>query len=150
VISALGTPLLWWGGALALIAALVLWIGQRDWRFGVPIVGFVTCWVPWFAFDDRPIFFFYAVTMIPFTVMAVALILGKILGPARSAIGSAVSAAGSAAVSTASPRRLIGSAVVGAFVVLVVLNFAYIWPILTDKVLPHPDWLSRMWFKSWI
>jgi dolichyl-phosphate-mannose--protein O-mannosyl transferase len=40
--------------------------------------------------------------------------------------------------------------VVGAFVVLVVLNFAYIWPILTDKVLPHPAWLSRMWFKSWI
>ncbi len=27
---------------------------------------------------------------------------------------------------------------VGAFVVLVVLNFAYIWPILTDKVLPAP------------
>ncbi|MEV4260491.1 phospholipid carrier-dependent glycosyltransferase [Kribbella sp. NPDC049584] len=149
VISALGTPLLWWGGALALIAALVFWIGSRDWRYGVPIVGFVTCWVPWFAFDDRPIFFFYAVTMIPFTVMAVALILGKILGPARAAVGTAVSTA-STAMSSASPRRLIGSAVVGAFVVLVVLNFAYIWPILTDKVLPHPDWLSRMWFKSWI
>jgi len=94
--------------------------------------------VPWFAFDDRPIFFFYAVTMIPFTVMALSLVLGKILGPARAALG------------TATPRRLIGSAVVGAFVVLVVLNFAYIWPILTDKVLPHADWLSRMWFKSWI
>jgi dolichyl-phosphate-mannose--protein O-mannosyl transferase len=48
------------------------------------------------------------------------------------------------------PRRLIGSAAVGAFVVLVVLNFVYIWPILTDTVLPHPDWLSRMWFKAWI
>jgi len=138
VISALGTPLLWWGGALALIAALVLWIGQRDWRFGVPIVGYLTCWLPWFAFDDRPIFFFYAVTMIPFTVMALALTLGKILGPARVATQPSTS------------RRLIGSAVVGAFVVLVVLNFAYIWPILTDEVLPHPAWLSRMWFKSWI
>ncbi|WP_369410005.1 dolichyl-phosphate-mannose--protein mannosyltransferase [Kribbella steppae] len=138
VISALGTPLLWWGGALALLAALVFWIAQRDWRFGIPIVGYITCWVPWFAFDDRPIFFFYAVTMIPFTVMALALVLGKILGPARTALGQAT------------PRRLIGSAVVGAFVVLVVLNFAYIWPILTDEVLPHPDWLNRMWFKSWI
>jgi dolichyl-phosphate-mannose--protein O-mannosyl transferase len=98
--------------------------------------------VPWFAFDDRPIFFFYAVTMIPFTVMALALVLGKVLGPARAAL--------STGMSTATPRRLIGSAVVGAFVVLVVLNFAYIWPILTDQVLPHPDWLSRMWFKSWI
>jgi dolichyl-phosphate-mannose-protein mannosyltransferase len=138
VISAIGTPLLWWGGALALIAALVLWIAQRDWRFGVPIVGFLTCWVPWFLFTDRPIFFFYAVTMIPFTVMALALVLGRILGPAQRALQAS------------SPRRLIGSAAVGAFVVLVVLNFAYIWPILTDQVLPHPAWLSRMWFKTWI
>jgi len=53
-------------------------------------------------------------------------------------------------VQAATPRRLIGSAVMGAFVVLVVLNFAYIWPILTDEVLPHSAWLSRMWFKSWI
>ncbi|TDO45837.1 protein-O-mannosyltransferase-like protein [Kribbella sp. VKM Ac-2527] len=138
VISALGTPLLWWGGALALLAAAVLWIGQRDWRFGIPIIGFATCWAPWFFFDDRPIFFFYAVTMIPFTVMALSLVLGKILGPARLGRQSSTS------------RRLIGSAVVGAFVVLVVVNFAYIWPILTDQVLPHPDWLNRMWFKSWI
>jgi dolichyl-phosphate-mannose-protein mannosyltransferase len=138
VISAIGTPLLWWGGALALIAALVLWLGQRDWRFGVPIVGFAAGWIPWFFYTDRPIFFFYAVTMIPFTVMAVALALGRILGPARE--GRQV----------ASARRLVGSAVVGAFVVLVVLNFAYLWPVLTDKVLPHPEWLSRMWFKTWI
>ncbi|QNE18659.1 phospholipid carrier-dependent glycosyltransferase [Kribbella qitaiheensis] len=138
VISAVGTPLLWWGGALALLAGLVLWIAQRDWRFGVAVMGYVTCWVPWFAFDDRPIFFFYAVTMIPFTVIALSLVLGKILGPAR------------AALQTSTPRRLIGSAVVGAFVVLVVLNFAYTWPILTDKVLPHSAWLNRMWFKSWI
>lgn len=138
VISAIGTPMLWWAGAIALMVSLVFWIGQRDWRFGVPLVGFVTCWVPWFFFADRPIFFFYAVTMIPFTVMAVSMVLGRILGPER------------AAALPANPRRLIGSAVVGAFVVLVVLNFAYLWPILTDKVIPHPDWLSRMWFKTWI
>ncbi|GAB3922650.1 hypothetical protein GCM10027613_31800 [Microlunatus endophyticus] len=38
----------------------------------------------------------------------------------------------------------------GAFVALVVLNFAYIYPILTDKVLPYSQWLARMWFKGWI
>ncbi len=35
----LGTPALWWGSLLALIASVVLWAGQRDWRFGVPVVG---------------------------------------------------------------------------------------------------------------
>lgn len=145
VISAIGTPLLWWAGVLALIAAAVLWIGKRDWRFGVALTGFVAGWVPWFMYTDRPIFFFYAVTMIPFTVMAVALCLGHILGPARAPV---VDDAG--VTYGSSTRRLVGSAAVGAFVVLVVLNFAYLWPVLTDQVLPHPDWLSRMWFKTWI
>src|SRR6266540_6661070 len=142
VISALGTPLLWWGGALALIATLVLWIGQRDWRFGVPIVGFVAGWVPWFFFAKRPIFFFYAVAMIPFTVIAVSLVLGQIIG--------LTAATRARAAPVTSTRLFIGTAVTGAFVILVVLNFAYLWPILTDKVVPHPEWLSRMWFKSWI
>ena len=38
----------------------------------------------------------------------------------------------------------------GAFVALVAANFAYIYPILTDQLLPYRSWLSRMWFKSWI
>ena len=142
VISAIGTPLLWWAGAVALIVSFVFWIGHRDWRFGVPLVGFLTAWVPWFLYTERTIFFFYAVAMVPFTVMALALVLGRILGPAPPAARGAPRTAG--------PRRLIGSAVVGAFVVLVMLNFAYLWPILTDKVMPHPDWLARMWFKTWI
>jgi dolichyl-phosphate-mannose-protein mannosyltransferase len=142
VISAIGTPLLWWAGAVALIVSLVFWIGHRDWRFGVPLVGFVTAWVPWFLYTDRTIFFFYAVAMVPFTVMALALVLGRILGPAPAGARGSLRGAG--------PRRLVGSAVVGAFVVLVMMNFAYLWPILTDKVLPHPEWLSRMWFKTWI
>ncbi len=35
----LGTPLLWWGGALALIWAAVAWVGKRDWRYGFAVVG---------------------------------------------------------------------------------------------------------------
>ena len=142
VISALGTPLLWWGGAIALLVSLVFWIGRRDWRFGIPLVGFVTGWVPWFFFAKRPIFFFYAVAMVPFTVIALALVLGQIIG-----LTSATKRHTEPITTT---RRLVGTAIAGAFVILVVLNFAYIWPILTDKVIPQPAWLSRMWFKTWI
>ena len=39
VISGIGTPALWWVAVFAIIAAAVLWIGGRDWRFGVPVVG---------------------------------------------------------------------------------------------------------------
>ena len=133
VISGIGTPALWWVAVFALIAAAILWVGGRDWRFGIPVVGVLAGWLPWFSYDDRPLFFFYAVTIIPFSVMAVALGIGRLLGEGR-----------------AGDRRMVAGIVSGAFVALVAANFAYIYPVLTDELLPYRSWLSRMWFRSWI
>jgi dolichyl-phosphate-mannose-protein mannosyltransferase len=133
VVLAIGTPALWWAGVVALIAAAILWIGARDWRFGIPVVGALAGWLPWFSYSDRPLFYFYAITIIPFTVMAVALCLGRLIGDAR-----------------AGDRRMLGAIVAGAFVALVGANFAYLYPILADQVIPYPEWRARMWFKSWI
>ena len=130
----LGTPLLWWGGALALLAAAGLWFGTRDWRFGVAVVGFLAGWLPWLLYDDRPIFSFYAIVCLPFLVLAVTLVLGKLLGPAVAA----------------SRRRTAGVVVAGSFVVLVIANFAYFYPIYAYEVLPRSAWLDRMWFQRWI
>jgi hypothetical protein len=38
----------------------------------------------------------------------------------------------------------------GAFFVLVLLNFAWFWPIYTDQLLTHREWLDRIWFTRWI
>ena len=132
VITGMGTPMLWWVGVFALVAALVLWTGSRDWRFGVPALGVAATWLTWFPHSERPIFFFYAVVIIPFTCVAIALCLGAIIGPANG------------------PRRLFGGIVTGVVVALVTLNFAYLWPLLTNGLLTYPQWLSRMWFRSWI
>ncbi len=129
----IGTPVLWWGGVLALLYAVVAWVGRRDWRFGVPVVGLLSAWLPWFLYDDRPIFLFYAINMLPFTVLAVTLLMGRIL----SAPGP-------------SARRTAGTIVAGSFFVLVMLNFAWFWPIWTDGLLTHSEWLSRIWFSRWI
>ncbi len=133
VISGIGTPALWWGAVVALVVAAVLWIGARDWRFGIPVVGVLAGWLPWFAYDSRPLFFFYAVAIVPFSVMAVALCLGRVLGEAGSG-----------------DRRVVGAILAGAFVAVVAANFAYLYPILTDELLPYPKWLSRMWLRTWI
>jgi dolichyl-phosphate-mannose-protein mannosyltransferase len=133
VISGIGTPALWWAALFALVAAAILWIGARDWRFGIPLVGVLSGWLPWFGYDTRPLFFFYAIVLVPFSAMAVALCIGLLLGRAQSG-----------------DRRMIGAIVAGAYVALVAANFAYLYPILTDQLLPYPKWLSRMWFKSWI
>jgi dolichyl-phosphate-mannose--protein O-mannosyl transferase len=132
-VLAIGTPALWWGGVIALLASLWFWIGGRDWRFGLALVGVFSTWLPWLRFDDRPIFFFYAVAMIPFTVIATTLVLGKILGPRGR-----------------SRRRFVGALVAGAFVALVAANFAFFYPIWTDGLLTNENWLDRVWFTRWI
>jgi dolichyl-phosphate-mannose-protein mannosyltransferase len=133
VISGIGTPALWWVAVVALVAAAVLWVGGRDWRFGIPVVGVLSAWLPWFMYDSRPLFYFYAIAIIPFSVMAVALCAGRLLGPADSG-----------------DRRMVAAVGVGAFVALVAADFAYLYPILTDQLLLRTQYVSRMWFRSWI
>jgi dolichyl-phosphate-mannose--protein O-mannosyl transferase len=125
---------LWWGSVLALLASVGFWVGQRDWRFGIPVVGTLVTWLPWLANDDRPIFLFYAMPTLLFQVIACALVMGKLVGHARAP----------------TPRRTVGVIVSGSFVVLVMLNFAWFYPIYTDQLLTHREWLLRIWFSRWI
>lgn len=133
VISGLGTPTLWWFAFAGLIAGLLWWGFGRDWRFCVPIVAAMGTYLPWFRYAERPLFFFYAITIIPFTVICLAMVLGKILGPAGDP-----------------PRRQAGAIVAGSALGIVILNFAWIYPILTDGLLPRWQWVLRMWLASWV
>nr|WP_166649073.1 phospholipid carrier-dependent glycosyltransferase [Naumannella halotolerans] len=139
VISGIGTPILWWTGVLALVAAVALWIFTRDWRFATPVVGLATTWLPWFPNSDRPVFFFYAIMIIPFTVIALALVMGMLLGPKPDPGDQ-----------RATRRRSIAATCCTVFVILVMLNFAWLYPVLTDEVIPRSSWQARMWFSSWI
>jgi dolichyl-phosphate-mannose-protein mannosyltransferase len=130
----LGTPALWWGGVLALIYAVYGWLGKRDWRFGLAVVGVLSTWLPWIPNDDRPIFSYYAIAIVPFTVLAVTLCLGTMIGGPRASYR----------------RRMWGTAFAGAFLVLVIVNFAWFWPIYTGELLTTPQWLDRIWFNRWI
>jgi dolichyl-phosphate-mannose-protein mannosyltransferase len=130
----LGTPILWWGGAAAMVYAVYGWLVRRDWRFGVAVLGFASTWLIWIKYDDRPIFYYYAVAMIPFTVIGITLLVGTLIGGPRASYS----------------RRAWGTAVSGAFVVLVVANFAWFYPIYTDALLTNKEWLDRIWFRRWI
>ena len=68
----LGTPVLWWGGVLALLYAVYalgrppgLAVRHRRWS------GVLATWLPWFRYDDRPIFSYYAIAILPFTIIAI-------------------------------------------------------------------------------
>jgi dolichyl-phosphate-mannose--protein O-mannosyl transferase len=47
-------------------------------------------------------------------------------------------------------RRGAGAAIAGSYLMIVVLNFFYLYPILAAKVIPYAAWHARMWFASWI
>ncbi len=130
----IGNPMIWWGGVLALLYAVVRWLGGRDWRFGLAVVGAGSTWLPWLAYDDRPIFLFYAIAILPFVVLALTLTLGRIIGPSRRP----------------SRRRTVGVIIAGAYFVLVLINFAWFWPIWTNELLTKSQWLDRVWFERWI
>ena len=129
----LGNPIIWWSGALALLAAIVAWIGTRDWRWSVPLVGVAATWLPWFLYDDRPIFLFYAVAIIPFTIIAVVLVIDGLWKAAETP-----------------RRRYLVLLITGIYLVAVIACFWYFHPIYTDALISYDDWFKRMWFKRWI
>ncbi len=130
----LGNPVVWWFGTIAAVWAVLAWVGRRDWRYGLVVVGIASTWLPWLRYDDRPIFSYYAVTILPFLVLGATLLLGEILGRADAS----------------GVRRAVGAAAVGCVLVLTMLAFAWFWPIWTDQLVTNTEWVQRMWFKRWI
>jgi dolichyl-phosphate-mannose--protein O-mannosyl transferase len=131
---ALGTPTLWWSFIPALVALVFFWIARRDWRAGAILAGAVAGLLPWFAFPSRTMFFFYTLPALPFLILAVTYVLGVILGPPTAS----------------RERRLTGAIVVGLYLVVITLTFAYFYPVYVSEPLTYAQWRGRMWLESWI
>ncbi|MEV0195118.1 phospholipid carrier-dependent glycosyltransferase [Nonomuraea sp. NPDC050691] len=138
-----GTPVIWFGSLLALVALIAWYVASRDWRAGAVLLSYAVGWLPWFYFaitDNRTMFLFYAIPMVPFMVLAITLCAGWLIGPANRTASGALPM-----------RRTIGAAVVGAFALLALINFWWLYPILTAELIPYTEWKARMLFdKRWI
>nr|WP_199523763.1 phospholipid carrier-dependent glycosyltransferase [Micromonospora craterilacus] len=146
----LGTPLLWWSFLPALVALVWLGLARRDWRAGTILLFAGAGLLPWFwfALDGRTMFSFYAAPALPFLVLAVVYVLGAIASPAGPSGNRPV---GGVHDEASRDRRLIGGVIAGAYVVLVVLCFAYFYPIFVGQALPYAEWSARMWLDGrWI
>ncbi len=137
-VLAVGNPVLWWSVAAALLAMVWLLVSRRDWRAGAVLAAVAAGWLPWFWYadhDNRTMFSFYAVSFLPFLVMAVTICLGLILGP-----------------KDASPtRRTVGATAVGCYLLLAALAAVALTPLWLAEVIPYQEWLDRLLgIKSWI
>lgn len=133
-VLALGNPLIWWAGTLALIHQLWRIVKHVDYR-SVQIVGFFMAgWLPWLFFQERTVFGFYTIILLPAVVLALSYSIAIILGPAyQQRLGRAKSAL-----------------MAGSFVTACVAMSIFFYPLWTAETISYTYWQMHMWFSSWI
>ena len=135
-VTALGNPLIWWAGVLAVLHQVWRWAAHRDWRSGAVLAAVLAGWAPWLLFPDRTIFTFYAVVVVPFLVMALTLSLAAVARP------------GTQPDSTHDSRLRV--ALVAVFLLACVGVSAFFYPLWSAEVIDYATWSQRMWLPTWV
>ena len=134
-VLALGTPVLWWSATIALLFLIGSWAWQFyqrsiDKKLTLILLGVIAGYLPWFFFQKRTTFSFYAIVFEPFLVLAIVycakLFIDKSKNPANAQV------------------------IILGFVAVVFLNFVFFLPIYLGEVITYTQWQMRMWLVSWI
>jgi dolichyl-phosphate-mannose--protein O-mannosyl transferase len=134
-VLALGTPVLWWSATIALAVLIGLWVWQFynrnvDKKLTFILLGIIAGYLPWFFFQKRTVFSFYAIVFEPFLILALIycakLFIDRSKNPANAQV------------------------IILGFVAVVFLNFIYFLPLYLGEVITYAQWDMRMWFTSWI
>ena len=125
-ILAIGTPLLWWISIFAVAITFGFLVTKLERAAAIILLGFVGTYLPWFFIQSRTTFYFYSISILPFLILALIYCFNQLLNIANY-------------------KKYIIS-----FVILVAINFIYFLPIYLGISIPYSQWLSRMWFESWI
>lgn len=125
-ILAIGTPFLWWSAIFAVAITFGFYITKKDKSAALILLGVASTYLPWFAFQDRPLFYFYSITILPFLVLAIIYCFNLIV----------------------TKRGTMQYLVIYTF--LIGLNFVYLLPLFLGISIPYAEWLERMWLSSWI
>ena len=125
-ILAIGTPILWWAGIFAIAITVGLFIANKDRVSAFILAGIAGTYLPWFFIQNRTTFYFYAIAIFPFIVLALINVFNWAL------------------------NNQINRKLIYGFVITVGVNFIYFLPIFIGINIPYVDWLARMWLPSWI
>ena len=134
-VLALGTPFLWWAGAIALAVVFGFWIrslAQKRYEpaLNIIVAGMAAGYLPWFFFQERTVFSFYAIIFQPFLILAIIYCAYVALLHFKN-----------------SRNTYIFIGVVG---IAIFSNFIYFLPLFTGDVITYDAWQARMWLPSWI
>jgi dolichyl-phosphate-mannose-protein mannosyltransferase len=125
-ILAIGNPVVWWGGTLAVVACAARWFRRRGGPEGVVLAGVLAGYLWWLPTTSARSFsfIFYLLPAVPFLCLALAVVAQWTWEHA--------------------PGRIATVAVALA----AVAAFAFYFPVLTYRPLDADAWTSRLWFTS--
>ena len=134
-VLALGTPFLWWVGTIAVAVVLGFWIksfAQKRYEpsLNIIIAGLTAGYLPWFFFQKRTVFSFYAIVFEPFLILAIIYCAYVALLHFKNSRNTYI--------------------FIGAIGAAIFLNFIYFLPLFTGDVITYEAWQARMWLPSWI
>jgi len=134
-VLAIGTPILWWLGVIAIAVAFGFWfrsVATRnfDTVLNIVILGISAGYLPWFFIQQRTMFTFYAVIFEPFMLLAIIYCAKLLLD--------------------SSLKQEYSKAFVIGIMVLIFLNFIYFLPLFTGEIINYSEWIKMMWLTSWI
>ncbi|MGD8151176.1 dolichyl-phosphate-mannose--protein mannosyltransferase [Ornithinimicrobium sp. Y1694] len=132
-IASLGNIFIWWGATIGMLIVAFLWLLGRDWRAGAALSGIIAGWLPWFLYQTRTIYSFYAVAFVPWLVLVVVACLGLALGSANAS----------------RERRRWGAVAVVIYLALALAWFVWFYPVHAAVVIPRQQWDLRLWFDFW-
>jgi dolichyl-phosphate-mannose--protein O-mannosyl transferase len=134
-VLALGTPFLWWVGAIALAVVFGFWIrslAQKRYEpsLNIIVAGMTAGYLPWFFFQERTVFSFYAIVFEPFLILAIIYCAYVALIHLKNSRNTYI--------------------FIGFIGIAIFANFIYFLPLFTGDVITYESWQARMWLPSWI
>ena len=129
-ILAMGTPVIWWFGLVALAITIGYFLSRREKVAGLILMSLLSNYLPWLLFPERTTFYFYAISFFPFLILAIIYSLKLYLEDEN--------------------KRVKRTQSVNVALGLTALIFAYFAPVYLGIVLTYEDWFARMWLPSWI
>jgi dolichyl-phosphate-mannose-protein mannosyltransferase len=128
-ILAIGNPLTWWTGAVALVVLGARWLRSGAGRLrpeAVLVVAALTTYLPWLILSGSrsQVFIWYLLPTLPFLFGALGLVAARAWSSLRGRLAIGVAAAS------------------------VAVWVAFFWPMLTAAPLTPDGWRSRIWFTD--
>lgn len=133
-ITSIANPVIWWAAVAALLYLVYRIARYREWRVGLILMGVVAGYLPWLLYTERTVFQFYTIVFLPYLLLGLALVIGRILGSAEDETW----------------RRSRGIALTAVFLVSAVLLSVFWFPLWSATTVPYWFWMLHSWLPTWV